>query len=219
MKVIELLGIRKVIGQEEILKGIDLWVEAGEFVAIVGASGSGKSSLLYIMGLLDRPTSGEVFFEGQKVDFSDERKLSVIRNQSMGFVFQFHYLLPEFNLLENVMLPAIKKGMERREAQERAYELLKRLGLGGKEKRKIYQISGGEMQRVAIARALMNNPSVLLADEPTGNLDSKNTRAVMDIFKEINADGTTIVMVTHELDLARETNRIVEMKDGQVISS
>jgi lipoprotein-releasing system ATP-binding protein len=217
MKVVELLGIRKVIGQEEILKGIDLRVEAGEFVAIVGASGSGKSSLLYVMGLLDKPTSGEVFFEGQRVDFSGEKELSVIRNQKMGFVFQFHYLLPEFNLLENVILPAIKRGMMKTEAQERAYELLKRLGLGGKERRKIYQISGGEMQRVAIARALMNNPSLLLADEPTGNLDSKNTRAVMDIFKEINAEGTTIVMVTHELDLAAQAHRIVEMRDGQVV--
>lgn len=219
MKVIELLGVRKIIGQEEILKGINLWVRAGEFVAIVGASGSGKSSLLYIMGLLDKPTSGEVFFESKKVNFSDEERLSVIRNQKIGFVFQFHYLLPEFSLLENVMLPAIKKGMAWTEAQERAYKLLKRLGLGGKEKRKIYQISGGEMQRVAIGRALINNPSVLLTDEPTGNLDSKNTMAVMDIFKEINAEGTTIVMVTHELDLAKQANRIVEMRDGQIVSS
>lgn len=215
--MIELRGVKKVIGQEEILKGIDIEIKKGEFVAIIGASGSGKSSMLYIMGLLDRPTEGEVFFEEERIDFSEEEKISKIRNQKLGFVFQFHYLLPEFSLLENVMIPAIRLGMKREEARERAYELLKRLGLAGKENRKIYQISGGEMQRVAIARALINKPLVILADEPTGNLDSKNTQAVMDIFKDINSEGTTIVMVTHELELARQAHRIVEMKDGRIL--
>ena len=218
MKIIELRGVKKSIGQEQILKGIDLEVYSGEFVAIIGASGSGKSSMLYIMGLLDRPTEGEVLFEGQVVDFSDEKKLSEIRNKKIGFVFQFHYLLPEFTLLENVMLPARKMGMERKQAEERAYELLRALGLGGKERRRIFQISGGEMQRVAIARALMNKPSVILADEPTGNLDSKNTQAVMEIFKEINSQGTTIVMVTHELELAEQAHRIIEVRDGVILS-
>ena len=218
MKIIELRGVKKSIGQEQILKGIDLEVYSGEFVAIIGASGSGKSSMLYIMGLLDRPTEGEVLFEGQVVDFSDEKKLSEIRNKKIGFVFQFLYLLPEFTLLENVMLPAIKMGMERKQAEERAYELLRALGLGGKERRRIFQISGGEMQRVAIARALMNKPSVILADEPTGNLDSKNTQAVMEIFKEINSQGTTIVMVTHELELAEQAHRIIEVRDGVILS-
>ncbi len=217
MRIVELRGVKKSIGQEQILKGIDLEVYSGEFVAIIGASGSGKSSMLYIMGLLDRPTEGEVLFEGQVVDFSDEKKLSEIRNKKIGFVFQFHYLLPEFTLLENVMLPAIKMGMERKQAEERAYELLRALGLGGKERRRIFQISGGEMQRVAIARALMNKPSVILADEPTGNLDSKNTQAVMEIFKEINSQGTTIVMVTHELELAEQARRVVEMRDGEIL--
>ena len=215
--MIELRGVKKVIGQEEILKGIDIEIKKGEFVAIIGASGSGKSSILYIMGLLDRPTEGEVFFEGERIDFSEEEKISKIRNQKIGFVFQFHYLLPEFSLLENVMIPAIRLGMRREEARERAYELLKRLGLAGKENRKIYQISGGEMQRVAIARALINKPLVILADEPTGNLDSKNTQAVMDIFKDINSEGTTIVMVTHELELAKQAHRIVEMRDGRIL--
>lgn len=215
---IKLVGVKKTIGQEHILKGIDLEIKEGEFVAIIGASGSGKSSLLYIMGLLDKPTEGEVYFEGKRVDFSKERTLSHIRNGELGFVFQFHYLLPEFNLLENVMLPAIKLGIRRDEAQERAYELLKKLGLGGKEKRRIYQISGGEMQRTAIARALINNPKVILADEPTGNLDSKNTQVVMEIFEGINKEGTTIVMVTHEMDLAKKANRIVEMKDGLILT-
>lgn len=215
--MIELRGVKKVIGQEEILKGIDIEIKKGEFVAIIGASGSGKSSMLYIMGLLDRPTEGEVFFEEERIDFSEEEKISKIRNQKLGFVFQFHYLLPEFSLLENVMIPAIRLGMKREEARERAYELLRRLGLGGKENRKIYQISGGEMQRVAIARALINKPLVILADEPTGNLDSKNTQAVIDIFKDINSEGTTIVMVTHELELAKQAHRIVEMRDGRIL--
>ncbi|MCX8075820.1 MAG: ABC transporter ATP-binding protein [Aquificaceae bacterium] len=218
MSLIELRGVKKSIGQEEILKGISLSVQKGEFVAIIGASGSGKSSMLYIMGLLDKPSEGDVFFEGKKVVFSDEAELSRLRNKSLGFVFQFHYLLPEFTLLENAMLPAIKLGVDREEARERAYELLKSLGLGGKENRRIYQISGGEMQRVAIARALMNNPSVLLADEPTGNLDSRNTQKVMEIFQQINAEGTTVVMVTHELQLAQQAKRVVEVKDGVILS-
>ncbi len=214
---IKLSKVKKYIGKEAILKGIDLEVKKGEFLAIVGASGSGKSSMLYIMGLLDTPTEGEVFFEGEKIDFYDEEKLSQIRNRKMGFVFQFHYLLPEFNLLENVMLPAIRLGMKREEAKEKAYNLLKKLGLEGKERRRIYEISGGEMQRVAIARALINQPSVILADEPTGNLDSKNTEVVMEIFQDINRQGTTIVMVTHELDLARKAHRIIEVKDGLIL--
>lgn len=214
---IRLSKVKKYIGQEIILKGIDLEVKKREFLAIIGASGSGKSSVLYIMGLIDKPSEGEVFFEGERVDFSNEKKLSQIRNRKIGFVFQFHYLLPEFTLLENVMLPAIRLGVRREEAKDRAYELLKTLGLAGKEKRRIYQISGGELQRVAIARALINKPFVILADEPTGNLDSKNTQVVMEIFEEINRQGTTIVMVTHEMDLAQRAHRIVEIKDGLIL--
>lgn len=217
MSLLELRRIRKVIGQEEILKGIDLKVERGEFIAIVGVSGSGKSSLLYIAGLLDRPTEGEVFFEERAIDFKQERLLSEIRNRKMGFVFQFHYLLPEFTLLENVILPAIKAGMKKRDAEERAYELLRRLGLSGKERRRLYQVSGGEMQRTAIARALINNPILLLADEPTGNLDSKNTERVMEIFREINSEGRSILMVTHELELTKYAHRVVEMRDGLIV--
>jgi lipoprotein-releasing system ATP-binding protein len=215
--LIRLSGIKKTVGSEQILKGIDLEVYEGEFVSIIGASGSGKSSLLYIMGLLDKPTEGEVFFEGEKIDYSNEKRLSYLRNSKIGFVFQFHYLVQELSLLDNVILPAIKKGVPIKEARERAMVLLERLGLKGKENRKPYEISGGEMQRTAIARALINQPKVLLADEPTGNLDSINTQKVMDIFKEINKSQTTIVMVTHEIDLARQTKRIVELRDGSVI--
>jgi ABC-type antimicrobial peptide transport system, ATPase component len=215
--LIRLSGIKKTVGSEQILKGIDLEVYEGEFVSIIGASGSGKSSLLYIMGLLDKPTEGEVFFEGEKIDYSKDKRLSYLRNSKLGFVFQFHYLVQELSLLDNVILPAIKKGVPIKEARERAMVLLERLGLKGKENRKPYEISGGEMQRTAIARALINQPKVLLADEPTGNLDSTNTQRVMDIFKEINKSQTTIVMVTHEIDLARQTKRIVELRDGSVI--
>lgn len=218
MSLIELKNVKKFIGQEEILKGMSLSIHKGEFVAIIGASGSGKSSMLYIMGLLDKPTEGEVFFEGKRVNFLDEKELSELRNRKLGFVFQFHYLLPEFTLLENVILPAVKLGVEREEAREKAYEILKKLGLDGKENRRIYQISGGEMQRVAIARALINSPSALLADEPTGNLDSKNTQKVMEIFQQINAEGTTVVMVTHELHLAQQAQRVIEVKDGMILS-
>jgi lipoprotein-releasing system ATP-binding protein len=215
--LIKLSGIKKTVGSEQILKGIDLEIYEGEFVSIIGASGSGKSSLLYILGLLDKPTEGDVFFEDEKTDYSKDKRLSYLRNSKIGFVFQFHYLVQELSLLDNVILPAIKKGVPIKEARERAMVLLERLGLKGKENRKPYEISGGEMQRTAIARALINQPKVLLADEPTGNLDSTNTQRVMDIFKDINKSQTTIVMVTHEIDLARQTKRIVELRDGSVI--
>ena len=215
--LIRLKGIKKTVGSEQILKGINLEIYEGEFVSIIGASGSGKSSLLYVLGLLDKPTEGEVFFEGEKIDYSNDKRLSYLRNSKIGFVFQFHYLVQELSILDNVILPAIKKGVPIKEARERAMVLLERLGLKGMENRKPYEISGGEMQRTAIARALINKPKVLLADEPTGNLDSTNTQKVMDIFKEINKSQTTIVMVTHEIDLAKQTKRIVELRDGSVI--
>lgn len=217
MEILRLENISKRVAQEEILKDINLTVEKGDFVAIVGASGSGKSSLLYIMGLLDAPTHGYVYLDGKRVDFSDRSQIDRIRNEKLGFVFQFHYILPEFTLLENVMLPMLKAGKNIRYARERAMELLSSLGLSGKENRKSYQVSGGELQRTAIARALANDPEILLADEPTGNLDSTNTKKVMDIFMEINRRGTTIVMVTHERDLAAMCKRVVEMKDGKIV--
>ena len=210
-------NIKKKIGDYEILKGVSLEVKKGEFLSIVGASGSGKSSLLYILGLLDKPTEGKVFLEGEEIDFGNEKRLSFLRNNKLGFIFQFHYLIPELSALENVMTPMLKRGVNFEEARERAFSVLKRLGLGGKESRKPYQLSGGEQQRVAIARAIANEPAIILADEPTGNLDSLNTRRVMEIFKELNQEGITILMVTHERELAEETDRIVEMKDGRII--
>ncbi len=213
------VNIKKRVGDYEILKGINLEVKRGEFLSIVGASGSGKSTLLYILGLLDKPTEGRVFLEGEEVNFQDERRLSYLRNRKIGFVFQFHYLIPELTALENVMAPLLKAGIDKRVAEEKAYGILKSLGLEGKEGRKPYQLSGGEQQRVAIARAIVGEPSVILADEPTGNLDSWNTQRVMEIFKAFNGEGITIIMVTHEKELARQTDRIVEMRDGTLLKA
>ncbi len=217
--VVALRKVFKRIDGEDILKDINLEVRKGEFLSIVGASGSGKSSLLYIMGLIDKPTFGEVLFEGERIEFSREEYLSRIRNGKIGFIFQFHYLLPEFTALENVMVPMLKAGISSEEAKERGRELLRKVGLAGKEERRPYQLSGGEMQRVAIARALANSPLLILADEPTGNLDSRNTEVVMDIFLDLNAEGITLVMVTHEEYLAKRSHRVLEMKDGRIISS
>ncbi len=214
--LVSLKKVSKSIEGEEILKDISLDIFKGEFVSVVGASGSGKSSLLYILGLIDSPTEGKVFFEGEEVVFTDEEKLSRIRNRKLGFVFQFHYLLPEFTALENVMVPMVKAGINKSEAEDRSYELLRSVGLAGKENRKPHQLSGGEQQRVAIARALANDPLLILADEPTGNLDSRNTEVVMEIFQRLNSEGTTIVMVTHEDYLAERSQRILHMKDGRL---
>lgn len=217
MPLLELKEIEKVVDGERILKGISLKIEEGEFVAIIGPSGSGKSSLLYIMGLLDLPTKGEIYYREKPLDLKNQNFLSEFRNKKIGFVFQFHYLIPELSLLENVMAPQIKRGVSFKEAKERAKYLLEKLGLSGKEKRMIYEISGGEMQRVAIARALSNDPEILLCDEPTGNLDSVNTERVMEIFEKLNQEGKTIVMVTHDLTLVKRAKRVIEMLDGRIL--
>jgi len=218
MALLRVRNLEKVIRGERILKGISLAIEEGDFLAIIGPSGSSKSSLLYILELLDVPTQGEIYYREEKLDLRDQRLLSKFRNQKMGFVFQFHYLIPELNVLENVMAPQLKLGRSLKEAEERGSSLLEKLGLSGKEKRKVYEISGGEMQRVAIARALANHPEILLCDEPTGNLDSKNTEKVMEIFEEINREETTIIMVTHDLNLAKRAKRRVEMLDGEIVA-
>jgi lipoprotein-releasing system ATP-binding protein len=215
--ILEAKDIRKTIRDSEILKGISLSIDEGDFVSIIGVSGSGKSTLMYILGLLDEPTAGEIVFDGQKIDFKNQKLLSEIRNKKIGFVFQFHYLISELNAAENIMVPMLKGKTTRKEAEEKAYALLSELGLGGKEKRKPYEMSGGEQQRLAIGRALANDPEILMADEPTGNLDSKNTEMVMDIFLNLNEKGKSVLMVTHELGLAQRTKKIVEMKDGLIV--
>ena len=213
-----------------ILKGVSVSVGRDEYVSIVGASGSGKSTLLYLLGGLDRPTrvglDGEafdpasaVFIDGQDSAVLGDTELAALRNEKVGFVFQFHYLLKEFSAQENVCLPMMKLGrLGRGAAMDRAAELLKQLGLGDKVRRPANRLSGGEQQRVAIARALANEPAVLLADEPTGNLDRRNSELVADIFKELSSrGGQSIVMVTHDLSLAHRARRIVRMEDGAVV--
>lgn len=215
--ILEGRDLRKSIGDNPILNGISIAVEKGDFTSIVGSSGSGKSSLMYVLGLLDSPTSGEVYVDGRKVDFTDSKSLSDIRNRKIGFVFQFHYLIAELTASENVVVPMLKRGVKRPEAKDRSYALLAELGLKGKEGRKPYQLSGGEQQRVAIARALGNDPEIVMADEPTGNLDSKNSALVMDVFIELNGKGRAILMITHEPDLAEKTKKVYEIKDGLIL--
>jgi lipoprotein-releasing system ATP-binding protein len=208
----------------EILKGVDLAIGAGEYVSIVGASGSGKSTLLYLLGGLDRPDviagdQSAVFIDGANTHELSDEQLALVRNEKIGFVFQFHYLLKEFTAAENVALPMLKLGRRSRsEAIKRAVELLDQFGMASKAKRRANRLSGGEQQRVAIARALANDPAVLLADEPTGNLDRKNGDLVADIFHSLAAAGQTIVMVTHDQTLAHRARRMVTMEDGAVVT-
>ncbi|MFA5251823.1 MAG: ABC transporter ATP-binding protein [Phycisphaerae bacterium] len=206
----------------EVLKGVDLAVRQGEFAAIVGASGSGKSTLLHILGALDRPEKGVVSFEGRVLSRMGERELNKFRNKMVGFVFQFYHLLDELSVLENVFLPAMASKSvfgwlgSRKWARSRAGELLGELGLSERANHKPYQLSGGERQRVAIGRALMNEPRILLADEPTGNLDSATGSGILSVFEKLNKAGQTIVMVTHDERIAQKAGRIITLADGMV---
>lgn len=206
----------------EVLKGVDLAAREGEFVAVVGASGSGKSTLLHILGGLDKPDKGEVRFGSRDLNRIGARELNRYRNSTVGFVFQFYHLLDELSVLENVFLPAMVSRsmvgwlMTRRSAKRQAGELLKQLGLGDRARHKPYQLSGGERQRVAIGRALMNQPRLLLADEPTGNLDSATGNGILEAFERLNKAGQTIVMVTHDERIARRAQRIITLEDGRI---
>lgn len=218
--LIDLRGIYKVyyMGDEEVRAndGISLTIEKGEFVAIVGKSGSGKSTLMNIIGALDVPTGGEYYLGGRDVSDMTDNQLAEIRNTMIGFVFQQYNLLPKLNLLENVELPLLYAGMDAWDRRERAMESLERVGLKEKWKNFPKQLSGGQQQRVSIARALAGNPSLILVDEPTGALDSKTGREVLDFLKKLNREGNTIVMITHDSSIAREARRVVRIHDGKI---
>ena len=210
--------IRKSFGTLEVLKGIDLLVERGEVVSIVGPSGAGKTTLLQILGTLSRPSSGEIEIDGEAVHALSDRQLSRFRNTKIGFVFQFHHLLPEFTALENVCIPGYIGGRDRREVEKRAAELLEMLGMEHRSSHKPAELSGGEQQRVAIARALINSPAVLLADEPSGNLDTKNREEIHRLFFTLRDTlGQPVVIVTHDGQLAAMSDRKIEMVDGQIV--
>lgn len=198
----------------DVLRGIDLEIQKGDFVAIMGPSGSGKSTLLHIIGCLDRPTSGEYFFEGVDVSTKSDNELAKIRNRDIGFVFQDFNLLPRFSAWKNVELPLLYRGVNAKDRRQRAIEILEKMGLGERADHNPNELSGGEQQRVAIARALGNNPKLLLADEPTGNLDSHSGKEIMDIFEGLNKDGVTIILVTHEKHITERAERIITIKDG-----
>ena len=216
--MIEVKNIHKSYGSLEVLKGIDAVIEQGEIVAIVGASGAGKTTLLQIVGTLDKPDCGEIRYGGKRVDNLPDREMARFRNGNIGFVFQFHQLLPEFTALENVMIPALIGGRNSSEAEREAKRILDFLSLSDRLSHKPAQLSGGEKQRVAVARALINRPSVILADEPSGSLDSKNKIELHQLFFDLRDEfKQTFVIVTHDESLAQMTDRILFMKDGSIV--
>jgi len=215
--MITISDVKKSFGDLQVLKGIDLQIEKGEIVSIVGPSGAGKTTLLQIIGTLDKPDSGNIIIDGIDVCKLSKKKLSDFRNQHIGFVFQFHQLLPEFTAIENIMIPSFIAGKGKREARERAEELLDFMSLSDRANHKPNELSGGERQRVAVARALANNPEVILADEPSGSLDSKNKEELHQLFFRLREQfGQTFVIVTHDEHLAHITDRTIEMRDGKL---
>lgn len=219
--MIDMRGIRKVysMGKVELeaLRGIDLQIGGNEFVSIMGPSGSGKSTLMNLMGCLDTPTSGEYFLEGQKVESLSPNELAEVRNKKVGFVFQNFNLLPYATAFENVEMPLIFGGVPARKRKERAMELLERVGLGERADHRPTELSGGEMQRVAIARALANKPRIILADEPTGNLDTGSGKEIINLFEELGKQGHTVVVITHDHGIAERTPRIIKLRDGMIV--
>lgn len=218
--MIHTTGITKSFGSLQVLKGIDLTINKGEFVSIIGASGAGKTTLLQIIGSLDKADQGELIVDGINLNQLSDKQLAAFRNKHVGFVFQFHQLLPEFTALENVCIPGFIAGRKKQEVEAQAKELLKKMGLAERIGHKPNQLSGGEKQRVAVARALINQPSLILADEPSGSLDSANKKELHSLLRELcNEYGLTILVVTHDKELAEVSDRIIEMRDGNILSS
>ena len=216
--MIKLTGIRKSFGCLEVLKGLDLQINEGEFVSIVGASGAGKTTLLQIIGTLDTAHEGEVVINGVEIKRLSDKQLSAFRNKQLGFVFQFHQLLPEFTALENVCIPGYIARRDSKEVEEKAKELLTKLGLQDRFHHKPNELSGGEKQRVAVARALINDPKLILADEPSGSLDSENKKELHSLLRKLCDDyGLTILLVTHDSDLTKVSDRVITMQDGVIV--
>jgi len=213
-------GIEKYYGDLRVLKGVDVDIAKGEIVSIVGPSGSGKSTLLHILGTLDEPARGEIFLQNKKIDALKGRPLAAFRNKHIGFVFQFHHLLPEFSALENVCIPGWIAGRRKREVEEEALKLLDELGVGHRTDNKPGALSGGEQQRVAVARALINHPDIVFADEPTGNLDTANAKELHRLFFDLrDRFRQTFLIVTHNEELAQMSDRVLHMKDGEIVSN
>ncbi len=216
--MIKVSNIHKSFGKVEVLKGVDLTINKSEVVSIVGASGAGKSTLLQIIGTLDKADTGSIIIDNQDINKLNQKKIADFRNHKIGFVFQFHHLLPEFTALENICIPAFIAGISKEEATEKAIQLLEYLNLTDRKDHKPSMMSGGEQQRIAVARALINNPSVILADEPSGNLDSQSAKELHQLFFDLrDKTGQTFVIVTHNLQLAEMSDRILTMKDGVIV--
>lgn len=218
--MIEGIDLSKNYGSLTVLKSVDVSIKKGEILSITGPSGAGKSTLLQILGTLDQTDSGLLKYNGINISSYNPKKIAKFRNENIGFIFQFHHLLPEFSAIENVSMPALIKGIEKKDAEEKAIKLLNTLGLEDRLNHKPNELSGGEQQRVSVARALVNNPAVIFADEPSGNLDTENARDLHKLFLKLRDDfGQTFVIVTHNNELAKMADRVIEMKDGHIVSS
>ncbi|HII06289.1 MAG TPA: ABC transporter ATP-binding protein [Methanotrichaceae archaeon] len=220
-KIIEIKKLRKVYGdgvELVALDDVDLTIEEGEVLSIVGPSGSGKSTLLNMIGLLDTPSNGEIWLKGQNISKASSKERARLRNKELGFIFQYHHLLPEFSAVENVMMPLLIAGVEKKEARHRAITLLEEVGLGDQLNNKPNQLSGGQNQRVAVARALAGHPSIVIGDEPTGNLDSKSSDMIYELLRKLNREmNQTFILVTHDMDMAEKTDRILRLVDGKIV--